>query len=242
MEVHHHSHHGKKKWTEYFWEFLMLFLAVTLGFFVENQREHFVEQTRAKQFAASLFEDLRADTAEIHSCYEYIDRFKTEHDILINEFNKPRMLQNDSILQELGASSIFIFNLFDPQIGTYDQVKNSGSLRYFNQTLTKKMTRYEASTKRLMLKKEEFTNFLTNVITPFCTKLRNAKFINSIRNNSHFTESAFIIEPSAETLNQWHNYIELFWYHQFQNKFSMEEHEKIALEIMDLLKKEYHLK
>ncbi len=28
MEVHHHSHTARKKWTHYFWEFLMLFLAM----------------------------------------------------------------------------------------------------------------------------------------------------------------------------------------------------------------------
>ena len=241
MEVHAHTHTPRKKWTHYFWEFLMLFLAVTLGFFVENQREHFIEQARAKQFATSLYEDLRADTAEIHSCYEFIDRFKTETDILRAEFIKPRKLQNDSLLQVLGASSIFVFNLFDPQIGTYEQVKNSGSLRYFDQALTKKMTRYDASTKRLMLKKEEFTNLLNNVITPFCTKLRNAKFIESIRNDALYTGPIFITEPSAEILNEWHGYIQLFLYHQLQNRFSLKEHEKIALEIMDILKREYHL-
>jgi hypothetical protein len=34
MEVHHHPdlHHKPKKWKEYFLEFLMIFLAVTLGF------------------------------------------------------------------------------------------------------------------------------------------------------------------------------------------------------------------
>jgi hypothetical protein len=34
MEVHHHTHasHGKKNWKSYFWEFLMLFLAVFCGF------------------------------------------------------------------------------------------------------------------------------------------------------------------------------------------------------------------
>src|SRR2546430_3170722 len=41
MEVHKHPHHvtDKKKWGEYFLEFLMIFLAVTLGFFAENIRE-----------------------------------------------------------------------------------------------------------------------------------------------------------------------------------------------------------
>ncbi len=63
MEVHHHSHSSRKKWTHYFWEFLMLFLAVTLGFFVENQREHYVEGIREKKYIQSLVADLMSDTA-----------------------------------------------------------------------------------------------------------------------------------------------------------------------------------
>jgi hypothetical protein len=39
MEVHHHLHVEKKNFKEYFLEFLMIFLAVTLGFFAENIRE-----------------------------------------------------------------------------------------------------------------------------------------------------------------------------------------------------------
>ena len=40
MEVHHHPnlHHRKKHWKEYFFEGLMIFLAVTLGFFAESYR------------------------------------------------------------------------------------------------------------------------------------------------------------------------------------------------------------
>ena len=69
MEVHHpHTHTPRKKWTHYFWEFLMLFLAVTLGFFVENQREHFIENKREKEYIRSLVTDLARDTvnATIH--------------------------------------------------------------------------------------------------------------------------------------------------------------------------------
>ena len=43
----------------------MLFLAVTLGFFVENQREHYIEHQREKQFIRSLFNDIKSDTANI---------------------------------------------------------------------------------------------------------------------------------------------------------------------------------
>ncbi len=67
MEVHAHSHTARKKWTHYFWEFLMLFLAVFCGFLAENIREHKIEQHRAKEFATSLVQDFQTDTAEINT-------------------------------------------------------------------------------------------------------------------------------------------------------------------------------
>ena len=66
MEVHHHAHTDRKKWTHYFWEFLMLFLAVFCGFLAENIREHKIEQHRAKDFAKSLVQDLQNDTTAIN--------------------------------------------------------------------------------------------------------------------------------------------------------------------------------
>ena len=39
MEVHHHPHVEKKNFKEYFLEFLMIFLAVTMAFIGENMRE-----------------------------------------------------------------------------------------------------------------------------------------------------------------------------------------------------------
>jgi hypothetical protein len=63
MEVHSHVHTERKKWHHYFWEFFMLFLAVTLGFFVENQRERWLEKNHAKQYIQSLIEDMQADSS-----------------------------------------------------------------------------------------------------------------------------------------------------------------------------------
>ena len=44
MEVHAHTHTERKKWTHYFWEFLMLFLAVFCGFLAEYQLEHNIDK------------------------------------------------------------------------------------------------------------------------------------------------------------------------------------------------------
>ena len=51
----------------------MLFLAVTLGFFVENQREHYVENKREKQYIQSFYEDLMADESDLQSNKELND-------------------------------------------------------------------------------------------------------------------------------------------------------------------------
>ena len=69
MEVHYHPdlHHKPKKWKEYFLEFLMIFLAVTLGFFAENFREYRVEQEQEKHIIESLVQCLTSDTIQLES-------------------------------------------------------------------------------------------------------------------------------------------------------------------------------
>ncbi len=74
MEVHHSHHHAghvKKKFQEYLSEFLMLFAAVTLGFFAENKREHYVEREREHHYMQSFYEDLRRDTTEMGAVRRY---------------------------------------------------------------------------------------------------------------------------------------------------------------------------
>ena len=56
MEVHHHPdlHHKSKPWKEYLLEFLMIFLAVTLGFFAENFRERTVNNEKERHYVERL--------------------------------------------------------------------------------------------------------------------------------------------------------------------------------------------
>src|SRR6185436_20302931 len=67
METHApHVHHStRKKFSNYFYEFLMLFLAVFCGFLAENIRETKVEHHREVQYIKSMIEDLNKDTANI---------------------------------------------------------------------------------------------------------------------------------------------------------------------------------
>lgn len=64
MEV-HHSHHKPKNWKEYITEFIMLFAAVTLGFFAENYREHKIIDHRMEENYQALLQDLRQDSVRL---------------------------------------------------------------------------------------------------------------------------------------------------------------------------------
>ena len=70
MEVHAHSHTERKKWTHYFWEFLMLFLAVFCGFLAEYKLEQTIERHREKEYMQLMVEDLKKDTANINTMVE----------------------------------------------------------------------------------------------------------------------------------------------------------------------------
>lgn len=135
MEVHHHSHagHGKKNWKSYFWEFLMLFLAVFCGFFAEYQLEHKIERDRAKELAKSFYEELKNDSVSIAEKYQ--NRLKLENSIqyLMKYFK-------DSSTGNLSKNFVINFHygavfrspaFFEPRTVVLEQLKNSGSLRYF---------------------------------------------------------------------------------------------------------------
>src|SRR4026208_325556 len=87
MEVHAHTPTPRKKLTHYFWEFLMLFLAVFCGFLAENQREHMVEHQREKQFIKSLIRDIQTDTARINELLKGRDLRQQRLDSLLYLLN-----------------------------------------------------------------------------------------------------------------------------------------------------------
>ena len=129
MEVHHHAHTPRKKWTHYFWEFLMLFLAVFCGFLAENLREHKIEKNRERQYIISLIEDWKEDTAMMNDA--------------VNNESPAAIARADSLIQFLnskdpGRNAREIYNLTAQilrrffhsfQDRTIVQLRNAGGLR-----------------------------------------------------------------------------------------------------------------
>ena len=174
MEVHHHTHTSRKKWTHYFWEFLMLFLAVTLGFFVENQREHYIEAQRAKEYAGMLLEDLRKDTAMLAARKRLLLNSISQTDTLINIVTR-REFKN------IPADSFYLYNgsAINSLVrtgfaeATIEQLKSSGNLRYFsNLELKKKISEYDVAIREFNMR-EEIDNNRSAVTINYITKLED---------------------------------------------------------------------
>jgi len=134
MEVHHHPHHERKKnWKSYFWEFLMLFLAVFCGFLAENWREHYIEHKREKEFIGTLVRDLEKDTASLNDCIRSNARQKDNYDSLWTLLQQPDALQHTAHLYYYFIPTTSYQN-FHATKGTIRQLENAGGLRLIRNT------------------------------------------------------------------------------------------------------------
>lgn len=105
MEVHHHSH-KPKNWKEYITEFIMLFAAVTLGFFAENLREHSIISHRIEQNKVAILKDLEQDAITIDSILIDEQNAIKTFDRLLNVLY---LAKNKRINQEQLIDSIKVF-------------------------------------------------------------------------------------------------------------------------------------
>jgi hypothetical protein len=157
MEVHHHAHTPRKKWTHYFWEFFMLFLAITLGFFVENQREHIVEKNRAKEYARLLADDLSSDIGEFNRTKRVLNKIIAAGDSL-------GKILNTTDIKKVPGGKLYYYEYWSgwrwsviSRDATLQQMKNSGSLRYMHNTsLIRKILNYEESIKVIYMLQNKY--------------------------------------------------------------------------------------
>ena len=155
MEVHHHAHdpaapHHQKNWKNYFWEFLMLFLAVFCGFLAEYQLEHKIERDREKVYMQNMLDDLKADTT-IYS--DYLSRNEVVRDLVDTLTFLIKKPDRKKYISKL-AYSARIFTAKWKQIAmvkrTYEDMKSSGHLRLIrNKEVAGKVSSYYNSLSEL---------------------------------------------------------------------------------------------
>lgn len=142
-EVHQPIHvHHEKRWMDYFFEFLMVFLAVILGFLFENLREHSVEQRRAKEYAQSLYNDLKKDVEAVKELLDLKNWRSKKLDSLMTVTSASEIETHVPEAYYLSCVLVIPDRAFRPSDITVQQLRNSGSLRYFSLPLINRITQY----------------------------------------------------------------------------------------------------
>jgi len=240
MEVHHHSHHPKK-WKEYVTEFLMLFAAVTLGFFAENQREHLIEGQREKQYMQSLYEDLKKDTSTLNNIVKY-DTIQTgKLDTTVMLINAGKWDANTiKVLYRINLKTLgtIRYNLSER---TSAQLKNAGGMRLVeSRELSNKIAEYWVRTETL----KENNDFIDNL------KFKAREISYSIFDQKYYmdvtagtvSEGAKLMRKDAYSLTEYANRLTHI-NNSLKKVFlpSVDRQYKRAVELMSILKKEYEL-
>jgi hypothetical protein len=212
MEVHTHTHLASgethtplKKWTHYLWEFLMLFLAVFCGFLAENQREHFVEHQREKQYIKSLYGDLKADTAFFRRYQSWLLRMDKRLDTLIRMINTGEYVNNADNFYSLALNSRTI-RYHEYHNSTYEQVKNSGNLRLLRSGgVADSLTQYNNIIHERVSKQEErFILATSNLAAGLWTVIDAGSFKGVWgRNGSEIPDSYIPDNPVIKTVDEY---------------------------------------
>jgi hypothetical protein len=176
METHaHHLHKapGTKFW-HFFFEFLMLFLAVFCGFMAENFREHKIEKERERQYIQSLVADLKSDQQVLAEHIAYVQKTEAMTDSMISLLNTPSHIPENT-------GKLYYFARLAPRIvplstndRTFEQLKNSGNFRLIRNlsTSNKIMAYYEGFPMIRMLEsmheteKNEFKKIASKIFDP----------------------------------------------------------------------------
>ncbi len=183
-----------RNWRKYAFEFIMLFLAVFLGFVAENARENFAETEQAKELAKSFYEELKNDSVTVATKLQGRIRKEKAIEYMVS-FLKDSSLNSTS--KSLSVNFIWAITartpiIFTPRTVVLEQLKSSGSLRYFkNQELQKLIGDLSVTIDYLKARQDyENTIFYTH-IEPIMTSHMDFDFETKLfRGNSIFERLA----------------------------------------------------
>ena len=245
MEVHAHTHTARKKWTHYFWEFLMLFLAVFCGFLAEYQLEHKIESDRGKQYAISMYEDLKMDTVVLNSIVQNRNRRDEMLDSLFLLIDKPENHLADLYFfarHITRTSPVLFFN----NDRTIQQLKYSGGLRLITKRKVSDSIMIYDKQVRLVQERQEIDGENIRECLQYYYKIFDGRIFKKMIDTNNMINRPqtvpALLKFSEQDMNIFLGYCQLIK----AGNLSSNTHTKIlkekAIELIAIIKKEYHLK
>jgi len=249
MEVHAHSHTSGKRWSHYFWEFFMLFMAVSAGFLVENQREHFVEHQRAKIYAMNLHEELVIDTTRLSALSKSQIRTSNKLDTFCLYVTEREKRNITTGMLYYYANNTTKVDYFSSNNATIEELKGSGNLRLMKSSVAHKISEYDKKIRELEneynLSRSEFEKFEALHFKIFDGYIMNELFPDS----TSLTNRDSVLKLNLPLVNADPKMMKEFigWMsfessiYKMQNRRYLIPLKQNAADLIAVLKKEYHL-
>ncbi len=248
MEVHHHPdiHHKPKKWKEYFLEFLMIFLAVTLGFFAENIRERITNKAKEEQYITGFISNVKDDTASLRGVIEFdeqqvkgIDSMLKLAHVNMNIDSNRKSFYNIAI-QHFYSSASFKSNDI-----TLQQLKNTGDYRLIEKDhVADSLTKYDTEIHGIYEQGAYYNNYYKDILNRLDELIDMTIFGDStFEKNGSFAGKEFpalrddngrlrtLFNKIFDFKIVTYSYVELYLKPQLQN----------AKNLIAYLRKEYHI-
>jgi hypothetical protein len=247
MEVHTHTHTARKKLSHYFWEFLMLFLAVFSSFLAEYKLEQTIERHREKDYMISMVRDLQNDISGISAAIKGKIMRIALADSLLALFEKKDFKNTSGSMYNIGGLLSFR-SYFNPNDGTIQQLKNAGGLRLIKKpNVVDSIQQYSNLTRDLLRLQELEESHLVEY-----RSIMNKIFSASVFNKMFASKEAMIVNqldtnpPLLSADNQSINDLSMKIVITKGNRLSQMEAliqlQQSASGLIDLIKKDYHLK
>ena len=228
----------------------MLFLAVTLGFFVENQREHVVEHQRAKVYAANLYEELGKDTTNLN-------RLIARYTEIAGKLDTFCLLVKGNEMKNVTSGMLYYYSYYVTKVEyfssnntTFEQLKGSGNLRIMGNELAYKIGEYDKLNRELEkeygLSRAEFAKMEELHFKVF--DIYTSENIFSSGQANEMRDSAFHmnnlpVKNDPELMREYTGWVKFEAnLYRFQAKRYLSLLKQSATELLGILKKEYHLK
>ena len=233
----------------------MLFLAITLGFLVENQREHYIEDLRAKEFAKSMIKDLQSDLTAIQRHQKTTAMYIALADSII-AMSPGRLEGRDAAKFSFYTRFMYWNGSIIWNRATFEQIKNSGSLRYFrNQQLLEKMMKYDRAVNDIemeaynrTMRGNQLLNHINAILDPAFHQQLSRYYLFSYDTIADATREQLFLTPTA-SLEPYREQIKLMLNMVVVQQRNMRKGatsdwpaaEAMAIDLIAELKKEYEL-
>lgn len=141
----------KKGWKGYSLEFILLFMAVSLGFIADNFREKISERNKEKEYIQSMIEDVIEDKINIDKAIKINDQRSIFLDSLMNKCFTFRGSKREVInLNQYFAQVLIHPEFITPSESTMEQLKNAGGMRLIkSKKAINEIIRYDTQIKKI---------------------------------------------------------------------------------------------